>query len=93
MKTALKIFFGRDANAVCFSKKNPKSTCWNRRGRIEDDSNEEHLEVLQRVEKSWEGQQLEMFWKKKTSFWMKVSFYCANHNFSQLQIYFSSFGF
>lgn len=36
MKTALKIFFGRDAKAVCFSKK-PKSTCWIRRGRIEDD--------------------------------------------------------
>lgn len=47
--------------------------------RMTSTNSEEHLEVLQWVEKSWEGQQLK---KKKTFFWMKVSFYCANHNLS-----------
>lgn len=41
---------------------------------------EEYLELLQWVGKSWEGWQLEMFWKKKTFFRVKVNFYCANHD-------------
>lgn len=45
-------------------------------------NSEENLEVLQWVGKSWEGRQLEMFWKKKTFFGVKVNFYCANHNLS-----------
>lgn len=30
----LRFFFGRNAEAACFSTKKPKSTCWNRHGRM-----------------------------------------------------------
>lgn len=33
-----------------------------------------HLEVQQWVGNSWEGRQLEMFWKKKTFFFLEGGF-------------------
>lgn len=44
-------------------------------------NSEEHLEVLQWVGKSWEGQQLETFWKKKIFFRVKVNFLLCQSQF------------
>lgn len=77
----LRCFFGRNAKAACFSRKKLKA-------HTETDIEGWHYQHWEALGTSATGgeklerQQLEMFWKKKTFFRVKVNFYCANHNLS-----------